>query len=727
MATLLLSTVGTAFGGPIGGAIGALVGQQIDGAIVGSGTNEGPRINDLAVTTSTYGQAMPRIFGSMRVPGSIIWSTDLQESSETSSNGKGQPKTTSYSYSISFAVALASQQIARVGRIWADGNLLRGANGDLKAGGQFRFYNGDGDQAPDPLLASAIGETCPAYRGLAYAVFEDLQLGDFGNRIPALTFEVSSDSSNQVSLKELVPFATDQSDVLPQIEGFADNGRSLRSTLSSIDNVFPLSCITALDGVTIQRADMPPVDAPTLPQAIKNNEDNVGRNGGTQERTRLASTTPEPRALRYFDTDRDFQASVQRAIGITTAGREVMLELPAAMKAANARNACNQQTLNTVWQRDQLSLSIAELDAAISPGSIVKVPEYSGYWLIKSWEWMERGVELSLERVPPKVDSDTAASPGLINGPIDELLSQTRFFAFELPWDGIGAPGDPLVFAAATGTGANWAGASLYIEHDNALLPMGNGDLQRSMIGEITTELHPSSATYFEEHASLLISTINEDAPLSSTTINGLANGENRILIGDEVVQFLCVEPIDPTHWRLSGLLRGRGGTEHLAAQTHPAGTRAILINDAISPLDSNLLPSSGAAQLAAIGLGDEAPVSATINVTGVSRVPPSPVHPKFDVKSDGSWLFCWTRRSRGQWRWPDSIETPLVEESENYLVGCGPVDDPHVTWQTTEPQLALSPAQALALHTDHFEEKIWVRQIGTLGLSPALLITTIH
>ena len=30
----------------------------------------------------------------------------------------------------------------------------------------------------------------PAYRGVAYVVFEDLALGDYGNRVPQFTFEV---------------------------------------------------------------------------------------------------------------------------------------------------------------------------------------------------------------------------------------------------------------------------------------------------------------------------------------------------------------------------------------------------------------------------------------------------------------------------------------------------------------------------------------------------------
>ena len=186
MATLVLSTVGTLLGGPVGGAIGSLVGQSIDQQLFGS-PRRGPRLGDLSVQTSTYGTQIPRIYGTMRVAGSVIWSTDLVESSQTS-GAKGQPDTI-YSYSVSFAVALSSRRVLEIRRIWADGKLLRGESGDFKVSTEFRFYDGRESQGVDPLIASLEGpDETPAYRGLALAVFENLELAEYGNRIPFLTF-----------------------------------------------------------------------------------------------------------------------------------------------------------------------------------------------------------------------------------------------------------------------------------------------------------------------------------------------------------------------------------------------------------------------------------------------------------------------------------------------------------------------------------------------------------
>ena len=133
MATLVLTAVGTAVGGPIGGAIGAALGQQLDRAVIGNGPRrEGARLKELELQTSSYGTVLPAIYGAMRVAGTVIWASDLIERRTMNGGSKTRAGTTSYSYSANLAVAVSSKPIERIGRIWADGNLLRGANGDLK-------------------------------------------------------------------------------------------------------------------------------------------------------------------------------------------------------------------------------------------------------------------------------------------------------------------------------------------------------------------------------------------------------------------------------------------------------------------------------------------------------------------------------------------------------------------------------------------------------------------
>ena len=75
--------------------------------------------------------------------------------------------------------------IGRVGRIWADGKPLDISQLTI------RVHRGAEDQAADDLILAKEGAgNSPAYRGLAYVVFERLPLADFGNRIPQLSFEI---------------------------------------------------------------------------------------------------------------------------------------------------------------------------------------------------------------------------------------------------------------------------------------------------------------------------------------------------------------------------------------------------------------------------------------------------------------------------------------------------------------------------------------------------------
>ncbi len=199
MATVVLSyagaALGTLVGGPIGGiigrAVGGIAGNIVDQRLFGAKRHsEGPRLNDLRVMASEEGAAIPAIWGRMRVSGQVIWATNLEEvvSTETQkASSKGGPKstTTSYSYFGNFAVGLCEGEIDGIGRVWADGKVI-----DIEAF-TTRLYTGSETQLPDSLISAVEGAaSTPAYRGLAYIVFERLPLERFGNRFPQLSIEV---------------------------------------------------------------------------------------------------------------------------------------------------------------------------------------------------------------------------------------------------------------------------------------------------------------------------------------------------------------------------------------------------------------------------------------------------------------------------------------------------------------------------------------------------------
>lgn len=194
MATIVLQAVGAAVGGifgPVGAAIGAglgaMGGYAIDNALISSTRHvEGARLNGGRVATAEEGAALPFVYGTVRVSGTLIWATRFEEQKTTErQGGKGGPKVTSYSYYGNAAYAVSEGSIAGIRRIWADGQEL-----DLTEI-EMRVYRGTDTQAPDPLIEAKQGAgNAPAYRGTAYVVFERIPLDRFGNRLPQFQFEV---------------------------------------------------------------------------------------------------------------------------------------------------------------------------------------------------------------------------------------------------------------------------------------------------------------------------------------------------------------------------------------------------------------------------------------------------------------------------------------------------------------------------------------------------------
>jgi hypothetical protein len=267
VATLALSAIGSAIGGAvfpagfsflgasltgatIGRALGGVAGAYIDSALFGatgqSSVREGPRLADLTVTASTEGADIPRLYGRARLGGQIIWATNFEEEVVTSSasgGGKGlgggsaASGTTTFRYYANFGVALCEGEVTRLGRVWADGEEINLANYT------YRFYAGSEDQMPDSLIEAKEGAgNAPAYRGLAYVVFERLPLDDFGNRIPQLNFEVFravDDFENQVRGVTLIPaageFAYSPTEV--RVDGGAGStySENLHTTLGASD------------------------------------------------------------------------------------------------------------------------------------------------------------------------------------------------------------------------------------------------------------------------------------------------------------------------------------------------------------------------------------------------------------------------------------------------------------------------------------------------------------
>ncbi len=235
MATIVFQAAGAALGGifgplgaMIGRAAGALAGNAIDRTLLSNGrTVTGARLSTARIPGTDEGAAISRLYGTARIGGTLIWATRFEESIEVERRGgKGNrgPKVETFRYFANVAIGLCEGEAAMVRRVWADGREL-----DLSAI-EMRFYSGSETQLPDPLIEAKQGAgNAPAFRGLAYVVFERLPLDTYGNRIPLMQFEVVRPVGRlekAIRAITVIPGATEHGYATVQVSERTDIGQS---------------------------------------------------------------------------------------------------------------------------------------------------------------------------------------------------------------------------------------------------------------------------------------------------------------------------------------------------------------------------------------------------------------------------------------------------------------------------------------------------------------------
>jgi hypothetical protein len=705
MATLILTAVGTAIGGPIGGALGALAGQALDARLFAPKGREGPRLTELAVQTSSYGTPIPRLFGTMRVAGTVIWSTDLIEHAAAQGGGKGQGAATRYSYTASFAVLVSARAIRSVRRIWADGRLLRGEAGDFKTVVKFRLYTGSESQGVDPLIASAEGGgLASACRGQAYAVFEDLPLADFGNRIPSLTFEVEADAG-PMSCGDIAAHVSDAAidggAATTLLGGYSAYGDTIRGVTDGLLLASGAWIAPAGDRLELRTGAGAAIALP---------DDGAGTGHRGARSIAAADAAPRTVTVQHYDPAREYQTGLQRARRVGAGTRDLRIELPAALDAGMAKTLAGAALTRADVARERRTLSLDWRACRVGPGDRVTIAGEPGLWRVADWALEGMVLTLDLVRVG-RAPVVAAATPGRVVGAPDVPIGTTVVHAFEMPPIDDVPLSVPRLTIAAAGTGAGWRGTTLQLSLDGGgrWIPVGP-TRGRATLGWLATALVAAPSTLIDRHNGFEVTLANPAMQLFDADAAALDGGANLAIVGEELIQFGRAEQVAPARWRLSELWRGRRGTEW-AAGIAGAGDRFVLLDAAtLVPVDLPAGSIGGVATVMAAGGGDaDTPAMATAAIGGQSVAPPSPVHVVSAAGADGAIDLRWIRRSRTGWHWIDRVDVAVSEDAELYAV-----DIAGATLMASAPGLTIA--------AEHAGAPIAVRQIGTHAPSrPAL------
>lgn len=718
MATLALGFVGEAIGvdiggtilgvsaASIGGFIGSTIGSFIDNLLFIT-PQQGPRLGDLTVQTSTYGNAIPVIFGpEVRLAGNVIWSTGLKETRHHTKNKIGIVVGTTYTYSSSFAVCFADTHkrgpISRVLKVWANKKLVYDASvasgplsepvGAKSAAlwSDMRIHRGTVDQLPDPGIEAdkGVGNT-PGYRRRFYMVWDDFQLADYGNRIPSI--EVLVEAEEEIQYAAILTELSDMCGIDPNtisassVQGSC-RGYAIGSFSSGTAAVQPLALVANFDAAQVGGAlrfcarGAGPVATIPLSQ-LSGYQAGQDRPEPLQWSRAPETGLPREASITFPDPDRDYQPNSQTARRQSgSAQSNLSRDLPVVIDVATARQLADRM-LWEAWVGQ--AIAAAQTDdtwIGLEAGRVYAVSTPAGLEPVRL-KTKTRGangvIELELARDRAEVYQSTAQGvsavipPQTVNEPGPSAL-----FLFDSPilQD---ADDNTGYYFVVDGEGPGWRGADVLRSDDGGtnydeVAPIG----RQGIIGTAEDALADGPVDVFDRANVVTITLDSDDDELESVTELDVLNGKNACWIGPadgspgEVLQYVIAALVGPKTYELSTLLRGRLGTEW-ATDTHGSGDVFVRLDDGnLNRVDYAASDWNKARAFKAVSLltAQADAVEVDFTNTGEGKRPLSPVHVRGD-NSTGDLAITWVRRSRLAQPGLGGGPLPLGESTESYEI----------------------------------------------------------
>jgi hypothetical protein len=210
--------VGAFFGYP---QLGFVVGSLIGGLLTPTEKTEGPRLDDQKVTVSTYGAGRPVLYGTGRMGGNVVWSTDKIELATTTEAGKGGGvENTTYRYFVHMFISLCETPppgtLIAIRKIWQDGKLVYDVSSGMPVtssiasaenpNARLLLMPGYEDQQPISGMEAWMGGpgSVPAYRGTCGVYMVAVECD--GGRVPQFSFELTTSAQDVLTSTEFINF-----------------------------------------------------------------------------------------------------------------------------------------------------------------------------------------------------------------------------------------------------------------------------------------------------------------------------------------------------------------------------------------------------------------------------------------------------------------------------------------------------------------------------------------
>lgn len=632
MAELILGGVGIALAGIPGAGVTALTGFQI-GVTLGTllFPPQGPkldrgRVDEMKIQGAGQGQPIPLIYGRNRTAGVIVWATGLKERSKTtggSGKGGGSPEVTEYSYSTSLAIYICEGTLTKVRRIWANEKVIY----DWRTGGsptyaswldssKVRVYLGDQTTADAAIEADKGAGNVPAFKGIAYVVFEDLQLAEVGNGPPNFTFEVESNHANlETAMNDLAVRSglagTDYD--FSTLSGYPTRGLvvAARTEASRVmDALAKANWFEIVEtGGKIKSVVRTGASVLTIPA------DDIGAAEAGAEVQPFVLTTraeevelPRAFAVNYQSEAIDFlQWSQTARRSVRWSDQQENVSFSLGLSDPYARYLADSLLMEAWAARSAHTFTLPYKYVRLDPGDVVTIPDEGGSTRAVRILEMSMGLLAQIEVIAVDDDPVIYLDPGLPasvptgGGAGVDSTTAADLLSFEANAVVDSLADAPQLGFAAGRTSAGWKGGEAQID---PVLEAYGGGFNRTVArfnssskfgytiagagGELGN-VGGYALPYGLDTVNTVQVTFTNGVPESVTYDQMVREGRNLAICGKEILQFQTATLVSGSTYTLSNFLRYRRGTDYLltleaiaALDVHASLERFVLITDKV-------------------------------------------------------------------------------------------------------------------------------------------------
>lgn len=387
---------------------------------------------------------------------------------------------------------------------------------------------------------------------------------------------------------------------------------------------------------------------------------------------------PAQVALTYNNVDADYQTDTQYSDRLLSGQESTSaVQVPMGFTASEAKQIVDKMLADQAW-RLRTTISLGMQFAALEPTDVVTATSDNGsQYRLRLVKRTEADGVLTFEGV---IDDATVLTQAGITS--TGIAGQTT--VADLPATTLELLDIPMLsdlenlsgfYVAVTGANELWTLAALYESVDGTTYALNTTITDQAAIGTCTTTLGDwTGGNIFDDVNSVTVN-VGAIQQLSSYSRDVLlSGGAPGYLVGSEIIYALNATLVSTGVYTLTGLLRGRRGTDW-ASTGHVAAERFVELTpagDGVRFVTLNTVDLGSLRYYKGVSAGQllSAVTAETITPGGITLKPYSPVNARVDREAVDH-ILTWSRRTRLSTRLVGSlpIYVPLGEDAEAYEV----------------------------------------------------------